>query len=230
MEFGTQPGVRTNHDRDHWANGANGANGGATKKELYGDKGKGVYSGMTTHDSPMAVDSEPQSGALPGVNYSAMDEIPEEIEHISADILPLNLILSRLAQYSHAKLQDTILALAAKPLPQQANGNGHYQSAGEDSSQESLDKKALLISTIQDLHTRWVKALVIANWSKKADGVSRLIDIRTHLASKLDEFTRLFFAMIHNKQELRWAKLPSPDIKTAWRVLCAGEVSYMPEV
>src|SRR3954471_14791582 len=102
MDFGTQAGVRTNHDRDHWPNGANGVNGGATKKDLYVDKGKGLFSDVT-NDSMMAVDSEPQNGALTSANYSAMDDLPEEIQHISADILPLNLILARLAQYSHAK-------------------------------------------------------------------------------------------------------------------------------
>ena len=231
MDFGTQTSVRTNHDRDHWANGANGVNGGPVKRDMSVDKGKGVFSDIT-HDSMMAVDSEPQNGGLPGANYSAMDDLPEEIPHITADILPLNLILARLAQASHAKLLDTIMALSAKPLPQSvANGNGQYHFAGaEDTSQESLDKKALLLTTIQELHTKWVKALVIANWSKKAEGVSRLIDIRAHLASKLEEFTRLFFIMVHNKQELHWAKVPGPDLKTALQVLSTGEVSYMPEV
>ncbi|KAK1834841.1 glucose-6-phosphate dehydrogenase [Podospora conica] len=228
MEYGTQTGVRTNHDRDHWANGANG--GGAPKK-MYPDIGKGGFTDMT-HDSLMAVDSEFQNGELADINYSAINDQPEEIPHISTDILPLNLILSRLAQYSHGRLEETITTLASKPIPpNSANGNGHYQSAGgEDASQESVEKKALLLSTLQDLHTRWVKALVIANWSKKAEGVSRLIDIRAHLASKLDEFSQTFFTMIHNKQELRWAKLPSPDLKTALQVLRAGEVSYMPEL
>jgi len=233
METPIHNGIRTNHDRDSWINGVN---GGSVKREISPDKGKGILADMANggNASIMDVDSEPQGGpvgALTTAHYSSMDELPDEIQHITADILPLSLILARLAQYSYKEFQDHILNLAAKPSPQTtANGNASYQSTAlEDASQESLEKKVALLKFTQDLHTRWVKALVIAEWSKKADKVSKLIDIRTHLAIKLEEFNQVFFDLVNTKRQLHWAKVPSPDLKTALEVLSSGEVSWMPE-
>ncbi|KAK5663347.1 hypothetical protein OQA88_3775 [Cercophora sp. LCS_1] len=230
MENGIHSSVRTNHDRDSWTNGVN---GGAVKHEI-SDKGKNLVAHDMTNGSSgavMDVDSEPR-GALAMAVQSSMDDLPDEIQRITADILPLGLILSRLAQFSHSTLMDQIDKLASKPLPQNmANGGASYQFTGaEDTSQESLDKKVFLLKTLQDLHTRWVKALVITEWSKKAEKVSRLIDIRAHLATKLGQFEQVFWDLITVKRELQWAKVPSPDLKTALEVLSTGEVSWMPDL
>lgn len=203
------------------------------KREFTPDKGKGILADFTNggDGSGMDVDSEPNGGVVTA-HRPTMDDLPDEIQHITADILPLNLILARLAQFSHGTLQDTIAALASKPVPQiTANGNASYQYTGaDDTSPESLEKKTTLLKTIQDLHTRWVKALVITEWSKKSEKVSKLIDIRSHLAAKVEEFNMVFWDLIKVKHELHWAKLPSPDLKTALEILTSGEVSWMPEL
>jgi hypothetical protein len=181
----------------------------------------------------------------PGCSSSPkMGEPPDELQHITADVLPLSLLLSRLAQFSHAKLQELILSLASKPLPE-ALSNGNLNSgvngsakpsasAGgavlEDTSPESLDKKTMVLNFIQDLHSRWVKALVITEWAKNADEVGKLIDLRTHLAEKLDLYNRTFWELVAVKQEMVFAKVPSPDLKTALEVLSRGSVHWMPDV
>lgn len=167
-----------------------------------------------------------------GLSLSKMDELPDELQHITTGILPLDVILTRLAQFSHAMLQDQILTLASKPLPQSLpNGNASYQPTGaEDTSPESVEKKVLFLNFIQELHTKWVKTLVITEWSKKADQVGKLIDIRSHLIAKLELFNSGFWDMIKTKQDMLWAKVPSPDLKTALEVLATGEASWMPDV
>jgi len=228
MENGLHNGARTNHDRDTWTNGIN---GGPVKREISPDKGKGLVGEMVNGDGTMMdVDGEPLgANTLAGAHPN---ELSDEIQHITTDILPLNLILARLAQYTHHQLLDQLAKLASKPLPQVTmNGNANYQYTGaEDTSPESLEKKVMLLKTIQDFHTKWVKALVITEWSKKADKVSRLIDIRAHLAGKLDEFSFAFGHLLKNKQELHWAKKPSPDLKTALEILSSGGVSWLPDV
>ncbi|KAK4129533.1 MED14-domain-containing protein [Parathielavia appendiculata] len=170
-----------------------------------------------------------------------MEELPDELQHITADSLPLSLLLSRLAQFSHAKLQELILNLASKPLPESfSNGNsgvngavkGSANAGGhvpEDTSPESLDKKTMVLNFIQDLHSRWVKALVITEWAKNADEVGKLIDLRTHLADKLELYNKTFWELVRVKQELAFAKVPSPDLKTALEVLTSGSVHWMPD-
>lgn len=223
MENGIHNGARTNHDRDMWANGSR--DGAPAAERESSPKGKGME--RVGDGSAMDVDSDRKGPPVPKI-----DELPDELQHITTGILPLDLILKRLAQFSHATLQDQILTLASKPLPQNlANGNANYQPTGaEDTSPESLEKKLLLLNSIQELHTKWVKTLVLTEWSKKADQVGKLIDIRSHLMSKLELFNGSFWDMVKTKQDLLWAKVPSPDLKTALEVLATGEVSWMPDV
>ncbi|KAK4681682.1 mediator complex subunit [Podospora pseudoanserina] len=217
MENGTQNGVRSNHDREGWTNGVNGDN---IKQEHRSEKGKGVAGG-----------SGVEAGYAGNGPQVKLEELPDELQHITAEIIPLNMLLSRLAQYSHGALQDQILRLESMPLPQNlSNGNGNYHpTTQEDTSPESLEKKRMLLNFIQDLHTRWVKALVLTEWSKKADQVGKLIDIRTHLASKLELFSVTIWEMIKTKQDMLWAKIPSPDLKTALEVLARPKIHWMPD-
>jgi mediator of RNA polymerase II transcription subunit 14 len=184
-----------------------------------------------------------------------MEDLPDELRHITDDVMPLSLLLGRLAQFSHMKLQELILDLASKPLPENAlngnakgpvnggiNGNVNIGPNGnakgsnvpipalEDTSPESLDKKTMILKFIQDLHSRWVKALVITEWARNADEVGKLIDLRTHLAEKLELYNTTFWSMVNVKREMAFAKVPSPDLKTALEVLSTGAVHWMPDV
>ncbi|KAL2022688.1 hypothetical protein VTK56DRAFT_4769 [Thermocarpiscus australiensis] len=220
MENGKHNGVRTNHDRNTWTNGVK--EGGLAAKQEFSPDAQGIG----CDSAAVAADGGPH-----GLQPSKIEELPDEVQHITTDILPLDLLLTRLAQYSHAVLEEQISALASKPTPQiLPNGNSSYLAGGvEDTSPESLEKKTMLLNFIQELHTRWVKALVISEWSKKADQVGRLIDIRSHLASKIELFNFAFWDLIKTKQDLLWAKVPSPDLKTALEVLSNGEVFWMPD-
>ncbi|EAQ93371.1 hypothetical protein CHGG_01606 [Chaetomium globosum CBS 148.51] len=182
---------------------------------------------------------------------AGMEDSVDELQHITDDVMPLSLLLSRLAQFSHLKLQELILDLASKPLPENTlNGNakGSMNSsingnvnagvngvpklpspALEDTSPESLNKKTMILKFIQDLHSRWVKALVITEWARNADEVGKLIDLRTHLAAKLELYNRAFWNMVNLKHEMAFAKVPSPDLKTALEVLSTGAVHWMPD-
>lgn len=175
-----------------------------------------------------------------GEAASKMEESPDELRHITTDIMPLSILVTRLAEYSHAKLQEVITELAAKPLPSNlvngnangtTNGNGVVHIAAvEDTSPESLDKKTMLLNFTKDLHSRWVKALVITEWSRNADEVGKLIDIRTHIAEKLELYNKTFWDMVQVKRDMLFARVPSPDLTTALEVLSNGAVHWMPDV
>ncbi|KAL2128313.1 hypothetical protein VTI74DRAFT_9364 [Chaetomium olivicolor] len=174
---------------------------------------------------------------LQGLQASKLEELPDEIQHITSEIVPLSLLITRLAEFSRAALHDHIMELAAKPLPQLlangnangANGNANHAVLQEDTSPESLEKKAMLLNFIQDLHSRWVKLLVITEWSRNADEVSKLIDLRTHLLTKLEHYNAAFWDLVNVKRQMLFARVPSPDIKTALEVLSNGAVHWMPD-
>jgi mediator of RNA polymerase II transcription subunit 14 len=253
METGTQYGTRTNHDKGLRVNGVN---GGFVKSEPSLDKGKVVDDKGKGGNSPrpdgghnssypnnnklhaMNAGYALQDGSTPtGAGANSMvesmriEELPDEIQHITTEILPLGLLLSRLAQISHNHLGDLIDALAETPIPQhQPNGLPDFRNTVvEDNVPESLDKKKRILDFIQGLHTKWVKALVITEWSRKSDMVGKLIDIKGHLQQQLDLYPTLMWELAGVKRDLVYARLPQPDLKTALQVLSYGEVDWMPE-
>jgi mediator of RNA polymerase II transcription subunit 14 len=118
------------------------------------------------------------------------------------------------------------------PLPAAAmNGNPTIPNSDvDDASSENIAKKTSILNFAMREHRKWVKALVITEWSRKADMVSQLIDLRFHLQGQEVLFTGALDVMGHVKRDLTFARMPSPDLKTALQVLSTGEAAWMPDV
>ncbi|KAK7701154.1 mediator complex subunit [Diaporthe eres] len=226
MEIGTQNGARTDHDRDSKMNGINGA--GMVKREPSPNKAKGGATPMTNgYDTPVEADAPKQAGLNAPDQASKMDNLPPEIAHITQNFIGIPFLLQRLAQKSHNDLQTKIEELAKIPIPQGSlNGNG---GTAEDNSEENQNKKANLLHFIQDMHGKWVKALVISEWSRKAGQVSKLIDLNVHINEQLAKYDQGLDFMGHIKRGLYQARLPDPDLKTALQVLSTGQAPWFPE-
>lgn len=232
MENGTQNGLRTNHDRDLKVNGINGV--GMVKREPSPNKpskpsGAAIVNGG--YDTPMDADApnpQVQTASNPPDQDAKMKNLPPEIAHITQNFVPLPLILQRLSQKSHNDLHTKIEELARIPIHGGAT-NGASGST-EDNSDENQNKKANLLHFIQDMHGRWVKALVISEWSRKASQVSRLIDLNVHISEQANKYDLGLDFMGRIKRDLYGARLPDPDIKTALQVLSTGQAPWMPEV
>lgn len=146
--------------------------------------------------------------------------LPDEVFHITDNFIPLSAILTRLAQVTHNALQDKIIELGQMPLPPPDGG----------SSPDNLAKKLALLNFAHDSHTKWVKALVIADWSRKVSKVRKLIDVGNYLNQKKELYRLAIQNLINNKAQLSFARLPSPDFKTALQILSTGQGSWMPDV
>jgi mediator of RNA polymerase II transcription subunit 14 len=227
MENGAQNGVRSNHDRDQAVNGINGI-GAESHQQSAIEKGKGIVSGVVANGG--------NDGSLQGqadaTARSRMNDLPDEIQHITQGFIPLHLLITRLAQATHNALQEKIIQLAKMPAPAAAvNGNAnHVGTLTEDASAESIEKKHSLLKFAQEAHTKWVKALVITDWSRKADIVSKLIDLKAHIDRQRFNYDLALDQLIEVKRGLTYARLPNPDLKTALQVLSTGDAPWMPEV
>ncbi|KAF3012366.1 mediator complex subunit [Neopestalotiopsis sp. 37M] len=185
----------------------------------------------------VAMENGIQNG-MPGGDHDAgarpprMNDLPDEIQHITQGYIPLGLLLSRLAQRSHNQLTAKILELAKMQVSAPAvNGNSAPAvSLPDDNSVENLTKKANLLNFIQDLHARWTKALVIASWSRKAPTVSKLIDLMNYINMERKAFDDGLGYMANIKRDLTFARLPNPDLQTALQVLSTGSASWMPDL
>lgn len=100
----------------------------------------------------------------------------------------------------------------------------------DDLSSENLAKKKALLDFVQSTHADWVKALVITNWSRRSDDVSKTIDLNVYTNQQKSFYDMLIHEMAELKRGLGQARLPNPDLKTAVQILSTGKAPYMPEV
>ena len=241
MENGRN-GSHTNHDRDQRLNGVNGANYAPEKSPEKG-KGRAEPQQSMTPISPTIPNgvngnfldaSQQQNGlgdSIPQDLQERINQLPPEIAHITQGYLPLSRLLSRLAQKTHSDLSSTILELAQMPVPSSAvNGNTSHITTSDDSSPENLTKKLRLVKFAQDAHTEWTKALVITGWSRRAEDVSRTIDLKIHLDDQAQYYENAVYELGEVKKGLIHARLPNPDLPTALEVLTTGKASWMPDV
>ncbi|KAH6996613.1 mediator complex subunit MED14-domain-containing protein [Ilyonectria sp. MPI-CAGE-AT-0026] len=161
-----------------------------------------------------------------------MNDLPDEIRHIRQGFIPISLLLTRLAQSTHNSLQDKIADLAKMAVPANAlNGNAAFPtSVADDSSSENMKKKAAILNFAQDMHAKWVKALVITEWSRKSEMVSKLIDLKFHIDQQRILFDAALDNIVNVKRDLTFARMPSPDLKTALQVLSTGKAAWMPDL
>lgn len=241
MGNGLHGAIRSDHDRDFSkVNGIKGEASATRETDAPSDKSKitGANSstlGLVNGGSGTAMDVDSEQARTQGGPSSKwpdrMNDLPDEIQHITQDFIPISYLLSRLAQKSHNTLQDKILELMRKPLPVAAlNGNSDLHVLGEDNSVENVEKKKLLLNSMQGLHADWVKALIITEWSKKSSQVSKLIDLRWYLREHIDSYQKSVGELIEQKRGLVFASLPSPDLKTALTLLSSGETGWLPEL
>lgn len=184
-------------------------------------------SGGATVNGNVDAQTHAHTAATSASSQATMNSLPPEIVHITTNYFPLPFILQRLAQKSHNDLQAKIEELARMPVGLGAtNGTG----PGEDNSEENQNKKANLLTFVQDLHSQWVKALVISEWSRKAGKVSKLIDLHAHIMEEIRKYEMMLDRMGNIKRNLYAARLPDPDIKTALQVLSTGQAPFLPDV
>lgn len=226
MEQGAQNGViaRNNYDKD--VKNLNGING-ATKREPSPNKAGKSGGAFVNGETDAQKQAQPALGA--SEQAKSMSTLPPEIAHITANYFPLPFILQRLAQRSHNDLQTKIEELARIPIGQ-GTTNGNVPGAGEDSSEENQNKKANLLTFIQEMHSQWVKALVMSEWGRKSEQVSKLIDLHAHIMEQIRKYEQMLDRMGNIKRNLYNARLPDPDIRTALQVLSTGEAPFFPDV
>jgi mediator of RNA polymerase II transcription subunit 14 len=123
------------------------------------------------------------------------------------------------------------MELASMPVPSSAQLVGASGlTEVDDLSPENLAKKKALLDFAQSTHADWVKALVITNWSRRSEDVSKTIDLNVYTNQQKALYDMAIHEMAELKRGLGQARLPNPDLKTALQVLSTGKAPYMPEV
>ena len=168
---------------------------------------------------------------------SLSGQLPPEIEHITFGYQPLSKLITRLVQETFNGLTDVINEVSemqvtplnshagVSHLNNQVNGNGH-----SNVSQGSGPKKLHLLNFAQDRRAQFIKTLVLSQWSRQAEAVGKVIDLKVWLDGQTRIFDDATLWMGELKRILAPFKMPSPDLKTALEVLSSGKASWLPDV
>ncbi|KAF2704357.1 MED14-domain-containing protein [Pleomassaria siparia CBS 279.74] len=209
------------------ADGVTGPREGENKKRSY--EGKST-SAPAVNGTSMAVRSTVRT------TEDQMAHLPPEIIHIAAEFYhPLDKLLTRVAQECFNELQDVVNNLAQMPANSYPNGvasNGHVGANGSQSNSEaSKEKRLLLAKFAQEQRAKFIKLLVLTEWSRKsAVGVSKMIDIMSWAQEQARCMNNVDGQLFNIKIHSSGARMPNPDIRTALEVLSTGKAAWIPDM
>ncbi|GAB7361208.1 hypothetical protein MBLNU230_g1271t1 [Neophaeotheca triangularis] len=142
---------------------------------------------------------------------------------------PLGLMMERVAQQCYTDLNRVVGELAETPVrqePQQVNGI----TPARDTTAASLEKKRKLMEFASDQRERFVKTLVLSDWSRRADSMARLIDIKAWQNKQNISHMEATRGIGQAKLNMIAAKMPNPNIEGAMEVLSTGKASWIPDL
>ncbi|MBE7180896.1 MAG: hypothetical protein INR71_06760, partial [Terriglobus roseus] len=168
-------------------------------------------------------------------------DLPDEILDILAQSFsPLSQLIERVAQECFNELNDVLGKMAdedvAVPPPQPPAVNGAAPSIAASMNgtgaavAASVKKKRLVLDFANRHREKFIKLLVLSQWSRRAEDVQRLVRLKTWLDMRLQDFVQSADSIGILKQNLHTFKEPNPDIRTALETLSSGTASWIPDV
>lgn len=176
--------------------------------------------------------SHPQK---PLVAQEKSRHLPPEIQHVSSGYVSLSALVGRLAQETFNDLGNVISDMADLPVEQpRPNGvlnhvnhlvNGNHAAK----SDASVQKKLRMLNFTNNWRPKFIKILVLSQWARQAEAVSRVIDLKHWEDMQRMEYDGAATAIGELKRLIAAMKEPSPDITTALEVLLTGSASWLPD-
>jgi mediator of RNA polymerase II transcription subunit 14 len=172
----------------------------------------------------MAEDPATSPENVTSIIKAVSDPLPPEIVHITDGFFPLSRLMTRLAQDTYNGLEEIVNQLADM---EPAQGNGIASNQPVDAG---LLKKQKLFNWTQEQRQKYIKAMVISQWSKRAHEVSKVIDLHHYLARQRALYKEAVSWIGELKRQIGPMKLPGPDVKTALEVLSTGKAARISDV
>lgn len=210
------------------------------KEEAYGNGVAYINGSSETHESHangLQAGSADSSASTTLGNQELIRQLPPEIEHITFGYLPLSTLISRLVQETFNGLNEVINELSDLQVSQSnqnapinhidshTNGNGVIHNP-----QANIQKKLRLLNFAQDRRAQFIKILVLSKWSRQADAISKVIDLKVWLDGQKRIYDDATLWMGELRRRMGPLRMPNPDLKTALEVLSLGKASWLPDV
>lgn len=190
-----------------------------------------LTNGIYTDEVVMDLQSIPQVPADTMDTEKNTDLMLPEIDHLTQGYLPLSSLISRLAQDTFLGLEDVINELADMQASQPSDAVPYLNGVSSNqAAQLVVQKKTKLWNFAQDRRAKFIKLLVLSQWSRQADAVSRVIDLNLWIGTQRRFYDESSNWLGELKRLLEPLKMPSPDFKTALEVLSTGKATSLPNV
>lgn len=188
-------------------------------------------------DAPPDMNGSHATNGAPSSSHSPSFDMSQplpELPKLEECYLPFGKIVGRVAQETNNSLGDLLEKMSNLQInPAQAltNGfNGHLPNGDAPSPAASDSRKRLMLDWAWEEREKFVKLLVLSKWGRRADDVTRLIELNMWLNEQDRCYDDAATWIGHLKLNMQRAMDPSPDLKTALEVLGTGKVSAMPDV
>lgn len=174
---------------------------------------------------------------VPNILDRVLSALPPELIHVTLGFFPFAQLICRVVQQSWIELNDLFQDIGDSQLLRPAESSNlalpRVGSGGKpqsDKLSEYVFTKTRLLEFVQSKRADFIKLLVLSEWSKHADEVSRLIDIQSFIHSQYGVYEAALLEIGNMKHDLIGAQLGNPDIQTALEVLSAFESGQIPGV
>lgn len=162
-----------------------------------------------------------------------LKSMPPEIEEVARDFfVGLGALIGRSAQDSWNNLSSLIddssrVYIEPAPQPKVPGTNIIAKTNGppQNNTKENQEKKEKLLSFAKDQKDSFIKLLVLLQWSKDVEGISKIIDLNRWLRDRISKYGEVATDIARMKRYLAFIQIPNPDLRTAAEVLSGRTVS-----
>ncbi|KAL8677920.1 MAG: hypothetical protein Q9186_005702 [Xanthomendoza sp. 1 TL-2023] len=151
-------------------------------------------------------------------------QLPPEILHIAEGYLPLSNLIARIVQDTFNGMTEVVHRMSELQMSQ-VNG-----SAPANHSQANVQKKSSLLNFAQDRRAKFIKILVLSQWSRQAESISKVIDLKIWLSNQAKLYDDACNWMGWLKRFMAQERMPNPDLQSALEALSLGKVSRLPDL
>ncbi|KAL8848550.1 MAG: hypothetical protein Q9221_006439 [Calogaya cf. arnoldii] len=149
-------------------------------------------------------------------------QLPPEVAQITIGYLPLSDLITRLVQETFNGIAEVINEMSEMQMPQ-SNGSIPVTPS-------HVQKKTKLLDFAQDRRAKFIKILVLSQWSRRAESISRVIDLKAWLDAQTRQYDGACSWIGELRRIMAFERMPDPDLKTALEALSLGNVPGLPDL
>ncbi|KAL8992683.1 MAG: hypothetical protein Q9169_006914 [Polycauliona sp. 2 TL-2023] len=176
-----------------------------------------------TNGNPSATQPSPANGSTRAGDFSK--QLPPEIAQITMGYLPLSDLVTRLVQDTFNGMTEVINEISELQMPQ-SNGSIPVNQF----SQGNVQKKLRVLDFVQDRRAKFIKILVLSQWSRRAGSVSRVIDLKAWLDAQTCQYDGACSWIGELRRIMAFERIPNPDLPTALEALSLGTIPALPDL